>query len=534
MLMQELAMFNPPDYAALFDASPTPCLLIDKAFNVVNANCAYLQAFGKPADIIGQPLLRVLPVDAANPDSTSSSELTAAIEHVFTSKQSHRTAFLRYAISNQTQAGPVFEERFWRTVDVPLFSPDGEVAYVAHYAIDVTDEYYRGRGVKLGVTETGRAGEVLRDADHKDEFLARLAHELRNPLAPISAAAQLLKMPSLNADMVRKTSEVIGRQVSHMTSLVDDLLDVSRLTRGTIELTQKKLSISDIVADAIEQAKPLIQSKRQELNVKLLPIAVEVMGDAKRLVQVLTNLLNNASKFTPETGQLELTVTLSGEKIVIDLHDNGIGIPPEYLPQVFDLFTQAKRSPDRSQGGLGLGLALVRSLVTLHGGTVSASSKGQGYGSTFTIHLPRFVEQSTQAGPVSSGSTNALLPDKALRLLVVDDNTDAAEMLGAFMESAGHQVMIEHEPYQAIERAEIETPDVCLLDIGLPGMDGNQLARRLRLMPKMADKTLIAVTGYGKEFDRDASIDAGFDYYFVKPADPQALVALLDQIQMPL
>ena len=385
------------------------------------------------------------------------------------------------------------------------------------------------RGVSVDVTERMRAEQELRDADRrKDEFLAMLAHELRNPLAPISAAAQLLKMPALKPELVRKTSDVISRQVSHMTRLVDDLLDVSRVTRGLIELERKRLSVMDIVTDAVEQVRPLINSRQQDLEVQLPQDIVELTGDQKRLVQVLTNLLNNAAKYTPEGGQLLLSVVPSGPDVTISVHDNGIGIARELLPHVFDLFTQAERTPDRSQGGLGLGLALVRSLVALHGGAVSARSDGRGRGSIFSVHLPRIAgsDDAPAVQPVAKEARR----DKRLRLMVVDDNTDAAEMLGAFMESAGHQVTIEYEPYQAMERARIEAPDVCLLDIGLPGMDGNQLARCLRLMPQMAHTTLIAVTGYGKEFDRDTSVAAGFDYYFVKPADPLALVDLLDRI----
>ena len=388
------------------------------------------------------------------------------------------------------------------------------------------------RGVSLDVSDRMRAEEDLREADRrKDEFLAMLAHELRNPLAPISAAAQLLKMPALHPDMVRRTSEVISRQVGHMTRLIDDLLDVSRVTRGLIVLQPKRLGVMSVVTDAVEQVRPLINARTQDLSVHLPPDPIELLGDQKRLVQILTNLLNNASKYTPEGGELALHVSASAQEVTISIQDNGIGITPELLPHIFDLFTQAERSPDRSQGGLGLGLALVRSLAALHDGRVSAVSLGKGRGATFSVHLPRIVEPGQgRSAPVAIARTP--IGRKGLRLLVVDDNTDAAEMLGAFMESAGHHVVIEHEPYRAMERARAEAPDVCLLDIGLPGMDGNQLARRLRQMPQTANTVLIAVTGYGKEFDRDTSMTAGFDYYFVKPADPLALVALLDKVNV--
>jgi len=419
---------------------------------------------------------------------------------------------------------------------VRFIRPDtGSVMWLqimAKVRCDAAGVPYAMRGVSLDVTERMRAEEELREADRrKDEFLAMLAHELRNPLAPISAAAQLLKMPGLKPELIIKTSEVIGRQVRHMTSLVDDLLDVSRVTRGLISLDRKRLRISEVVTDAVEQVRPLITVRRQELLISLPMDSIKLDGDQKRLVQVLTNLLNNAAKYTPEGGRLELSVTTEGAQVGVCVRDNGIGIAPELLPGVFDLFTQAERTPDRSQGGLGLGLALVRSLVVLHGGSVTADSEGCQRGSSFCVKLPRIVEVRESVGKPLLPAQTAEEP-RGLCLLVVDDNADAAEMLGAFMESAGHHVMIEYEPYQAMERARANTPDVCLLDIGLPGMDGNQLARCLRRMPQMSNTTLIAVTGYGKEFDRDASIAAGFDYYFVKPADPTALVALLEKIQL--
>ena len=386
------------------------------------------------------------------------------------------------------------------------------------------------RGVSLDITERMKAEQDLREADRrKDEFLAMLAHELRNPLAPISAAAQLLKMPGLKPELINKTSGIIGRQVGHMTSLIDDLLDVSRVTRGLIVLERKRLEIMAVVTDAIEQVRPIINARRQDLSVRVPPGAIELIGDQKRLVQVLTNLLNNAAKYTAEGGSLELSVATTPTMVSVGVRDNGIGIPANLLPHVFDLFTQAERTPDRSQGGLGLGLALVRSLVALHGGSVAASSAGKGHGATFTVDLPRIID-----APVHDGRTAdpAAVPrrDKQLRLLVVDDNADAAEMLGAFMESVGHEVTIEHDPYRAIEHALARPPDACLLDIGLPGMDGNQLARLLRSMPEMSDTVLIAVTGYGKKFDHDTAIAAGFDHYFVKPADPMAVLALLDRL----
>jgi PAS domain S-box-containing protein len=383
------------------------------------------------------------------------------------------------------------------------------------------------QGVALDVTERKRAEEELREADRrKDEFLAMLAHELRNPLAPISAAAELLKLVQPDAARVVKTSDIIARQVEHMTSLIDDLLDVSRVTRGLVTLGRERLEMRDIVSDAVEQVSPLIEARRHALALHLPDESCPVTGDRKRMVQVLANLLSNAAKYTPQGGRIGLRMEARGEEIVLEVTDNGIGIDAKILPRVFDLFTQAKRSPDRSQGGLGLGLALVKSLVELHGGRVFARSAGTGAGSTFTVRLPRAIEPAAHPLPRDD---NQALPRKGrrLRLMVVDDNRDAARSLAMLLEASGHQVSIEYEPQGALRRAREEAPDACLLDIGLPGMDGNELARRLRALPQTSRSLLVAITGYGQDYDRTTSMEAGFDHYFVKPADIGKLAAVL-------
>jgi PAS domain S-box-containing protein len=383
------------------------------------------------------------------------------------------------------------------------------------------------RGVALDVTERKRAEEELREADRrKDEFLAMLAHELRNPLAPISAAAELLKLVQPDAARVVKTSDIIARQVEHMTSLVDDLLDVSRVTRGLVTLGREPLEMRRIVADAVEQVSPLIEARRHELALRMPDQSCPVTGDRKRMVQVLANLLNNAAKYTPAGGRILLRMETRGNEIVLEVTDNGIGIDAKILPRVFDLFTQAERSPDRSQGGLGLGLALVKSLVELHGGRVSAHSPGSGAGATFTIRLPR-AEAPPAASPPRDDSGALPQAGRVLRLMVVDDNRDAARSLAMLLQMSGHQVSIEYEPYAALERARVEAPDACLLDIGLPGMDGNELARRLRALPQTSRALLVAITGYGQDYDRTTSMEAGFDHYFVKPADIARLSAVL-------
>jgi PAS domain S-box-containing protein len=383
----------------------------------------------------------------------------------------------------------------------------------------------------LDITERKLAEEKLREADQrKDEFLAMLAHELRNPLAPISAAADLLKIGRLDEQRVRQSSAIIGRQVRHMTSLVDDLLDVSRVTRGLVTLARAPVAARTIVDEAIEQVRPMFEARRQRLEVMLSDPDATVLGDKARLVQVLANLLNNASKYTPEERRIGIESAACGEALVLTVRDEGIGMDRELAPRVFDLFTQAKRSSDRSQGGLGLGLALVKNLVELHGGSVVCDSPGPGRGSSFSVTLPLMQKPGPHDG--DDGAAGAAAPDaRPLRLLVVDDNVDAAATLAMLLEACGYEVMVENDSLRALERAKNECPDAALLDIGLPEMDGNELARRLRLEPCTRPALLVAITGYGQEQDRRTALEAGFDHHMVKPVDLDRLAAILASVQ---
>jgi len=389
------------------------------------------------------------------------------------------------------------------------------------------------------ITERKAAEDKLRVADRrKDEFLAMLAHELRNPLAPISAAADLLRIGRLDEARVRQSSAIIGRQVRHMTSLVDDLLDVSRVTRGLVTLARAPVPARAIVDEAIEQVRPMFEARRQHLAVDIGEPEALVLGDKARLVQVLANLLNNAAKYTPEARRIDVAATVDGARgrLLLTVRDEGIGMEPELTGHVFDLFTQGERSVDRAQGGLGLGLALVRNLVELHGGTVGCTSPGLGQGSTFEVALP--LMEGTARPPAAAGGT--AIADGAdaaggarrpLRVLVVDDNVDAAATLGMLLEACGYLVDVEHESHRALERARQQRPGVALLDIGLPDMDGNELARRLRADPQTGAIVLVAVTGYGQEQDRRAAFEAGFDHHLVKPVDMDELARLLAGIE---
>jgi len=377
----------------------------------------------------------------------------------------------------------------------------------------------------------------------KDQFLAMLGHELRNPLAPIGTAAQLLKLPDLDGHRARYAGDVIGRQVEHMNRLLSDMLDVSRVTRGLVTLNLEEVDLRDVVERAVEQTRPLMEERQHRLELRLPQGPVTVRGDQTRLTQVVANLLTNSAKYTPPHGAIQLSLSSAADEATLSVADDGEGITAELLPRVFDLFSQGERKPDRAQGGLGLGLALVRSLVQLHGGDVEASSPGRNGGSIFTVRLPLKHELAALASPLSSprrvreaareqpretaygGAHNAAAP---LRVMLVDDNIDAAVSLSLLLEAAGdHLVSTYYDAASALEWASFERPDVFILDIGLPDMNGYELARRLRAMPQFAGTLLIALTGYGQLADKVRAREAGFDLHIAKPAEPEEILAAL-------
>jgi signal transduction histidine kinase/CheY-like chemotaxis protein len=371
---------------------------------------------------------------------------------------------------------------------------------------------------------------ALKTADRrKDDFLAMLGHELRNPLSPISAGAYLLNKISGADPRVARTSQMIARQVTQMTKIVDDLLDVSRVTRGLITLDKAPVELSSVVSAAIEQVRPLIESRRDVLNVELPEEKVMVLGDHARLVQVVSNLLSNAAKYTNEGGRIDVSLKATPSCGMVVVQDNGAGISPELMPEIFDLFTQGSRTPDRSQGGLGLGLALVKHLVGLHGGDVQAASDGPGHGATFSVRLPRIPMDPGDNEPPPR--VDATTPG-SLRVLLVDDNVDAATTLAHSLAAHGHAAFIAHDGTTALALAHArhEPLDVCILDLGLPGMDGWELARRLRSHASTSHSTLIALTGYGQRADRERSVQAGFLHHFVKPVDLDMLHAVLSRV----
>lgn len=361
----------------------------------------------------------------------------------------------------------------------------------------------------------------------KDQFLAMLGHELRNPLAPISTAAQLLKLQSPNAARVRYASDVISRQVDHMNSLLGDLLDVSRVTRGLVSLNVEQVDLQQVIERSLEQTASLISVRQHDVKVALPPTPVLLQGDKARLIQIFANLFNNAAKYTEPQGEVAITAALGDKQVTVTVTDNGEGFSDELRPCIFDLFSQAERTPDRSQGGLGLGLALVQSLVKLHGGSVSAYSAGAGQGSTFTVTLPLAPQA---AAPAPAAKPLRAAPAR-LGIMIVDDNIDGAISLSLFLEEAGaHRVSTYYDATSALASAEREAPQVFILDIGLPDMTGFDLARRLRAMPQFAESLFIALTGYGQPQDKQAALDAGFDHHVAKPADPQYILGLVGKV----
>lgn len=409
-----------------------------------------------------------------------------------------------------------------------LIGRDGTEIPIDDSGAPIHDGRGRLAGVVLvfrDITERRAVERTLRDNDRrKDEFLAMLAHELRNPLAPIRNAAHTLGLLGTPDDRVQWVSGVIERQVELMTRLVDDLLDVSRITSGKITLRREPVAIAAVIAQAVEIARPPAESRKETLEAEVAAGVGWVDGDQARLVQAVGNLLDNAIKYTEEGGHIRLTARAEADEIVIAVRDTGVGIASDLLPYVFDLFTQADRSLERRQGGLGIGLTLVRRLVEMHGGRVEAASEGPGRGSEFTIRLPRLALE-------APAPASAPAPDRpagpARRVLVVDDQPDSTDSLALILRLRGHEVRTASDGPSALEEFARYRPEVVFLDLGLPGMSGYDVARRLRAMPEARDVRLVALTGYGTEADRERTRAAGFDVHLAKPVDPQAVETLL-------
>lgn len=403
---------------------------------------------------------------------------------------------------------------------------------VFHQAIHRVSESQVIRLYCLDITDRKRAEDALRDADRrKDEFLAMLSHELRNPLAAISNAVQFLLRGGTADRARRKACEAAVRQTQHMARLLDDLLDVSRITRGKVVLRVDDVDLLSVVDSAVEASSPLVEARGHRLTLSLPGDAVWVRGDAVRLAQVVGNLLNNAAKYTPPGGEVHLSLQRDNDEAIIRVRDNGDGIDAGTLPHIFSLFVQGDTSVGRTQSGLGIGLTMVRSLVEMHGGHVSAHSAGRDKGTEVTVRLPIQGSGSGVQGSGSEAPSPAVVASgRKMRILVVDDNADAAELLAMALEMDGHEVSTAHSGAAALDAIAAYRPDAVLLDIGMPGMDGYEVARRLRQEPALCQVTLVALTGYGQDEDRERTRSAGFDYHLVKPVDMDALREVLRQV----
>ncbi len=490
--------------------------------------CAILNR--EPHELLGRPILEAVPTLAGH-------GYEAILAEVLETGEAYVGTEWPVPLQRPDDGG--LEERYFNFVCDPLVDASGKPVAVFAVASDVTVHVRARQAAEQLAAELDgarRDAEQARDAAQhasrsKDEFLAMLGHELRNPLAPIFTALELLRMRGVDATSAREC-EVIDRQARHLAGLVEDLLDVSRITSGKIELRRRLLDLSDILAEAVETVSPLLEKRQHELRVEVPPRLV-VYGDPARLTQVFANLLTNAAKYTDRGGRLTIEARREGDRFAVEISDTGRGIAPEMLPRLFHLFEQEPQNLDRAQGGLGLGLAIVKSLVTMHGGEVEARSEGTGRGSTFVVRLPA----AHQAGALDRrepstppGGLRAPPPPDAgaQAILVVDDNEDAAFMLAESLAVAGHTCTVAHDGPRAIELARATHFDAVLLDIGLPAMDGYEVARHIRALPGAAELKLIAITGYGQRSDHERSLAAGFDHHLVKPVPMRTLLELLD------
>ena len=487
-------------FVQLFDQAPTFLALLRGPNHIVElANPGYLRLVGDRS-VIGRTIAEALP------DAVEQGYL-ALLDEVYQTGKAHAATASRYSV--QIEPGRPSVERYVDFVFQPITEVHGAVTGILVQGVDSTDRTL--------------ADQAVREADlRKDEFLAMLAHELRNPLAPIRNAAEVFSRTVPADSPARATVGVVVRQVAQLTRLVDDLLDVSRISRGHISLKQEIVELHKLLDMARETVAPLMHARKHELAISYANTPIYLNGDAARLVQVFSNVLANAAKYTEPNGYIEMRVLeLRGDSVTVEVSDNGAGISAESLPKIFDLFMQVDRTLDRAQGGLGVGLSLVKKLVEMQGGLVTAHSAGLGRGSTFSITLPR------SPAPVEKSSDDLAPPAAPRRILIIDDSVDGATVLAQMLSLDGHECETVFSAQEGLERATSYRPDFVLLDIGLPTIDGYEVARRLRENTQLEGTRLLAMTGYDQPEDRDRALSAGFDDHFVKPVDVRRLKTTL-------
>jgi PAS domain S-box-containing protein len=499
------------------ESAPSGMVMVDPEGRVVLVNSQTEKMFGYRRDeLIGQPVDMLIP-------------------ERFRAKHPHyRRGFFARPETRPMGAGRDLYGRHKDGTEFPVeigLNPieTDEGLYALSAIVDITERKQLEQELRLRLEELATADR------QKDEFLAMLGHELRNPLAPMRNAVHLIKLAGQNPHLLQNARDVLDRQLQHLVRLVDDLLDVSRIITGRIELRKERVNLGDAVMRAVETARPVIDSRGHELVIVPSPGQVWVAGDIVRLSQIIANLLTNAAKYTPQPDRIWLTVEATPTEAVVRVRDRGIGIAPEFLPRVFDLFVQADSSLARSYGGLGIGLTLVKRLVTLHQGRVTATSTGLGDGSEFVVRLPLASAASAETPretPAELARTTA--PTQIRRVLIVDDNVDAAESIATILKLSGCAVRCEYDGRSALDAARSYRPDIVVLDIGLPDITGYEVATQLRADPDLRRTPVVAVTGYGQEADRKRSRESGIDHHLTKPVDPEALVAFISASQRTL
>jgi signal transduction histidine kinase/CheY-like chemotaxis protein len=491
--------------ASVFEQAPAAIALLRGPDHVFEqANAFYLELVQRRS-VVGLPVRQALP-------EVVHQGIIELLDQVYRTGVAYRARALPVVINRGADGAP--QQCAFDFVYQPLLDARGMVEGIAVVVHDVTE-----------LATARKQAEVANVA--KDEFFAMLGHELRNPLMPIMTALELIKQRG--DGVAHREHQIIERQVQHLVTLVDDLLDVSRITRGKLQLHKARIELHEVLSKAIETASPLLEKQGHALTVDMPRSGLPVDADPGRLAQVFANLLNNAAKYTEPRGKITITGSIEGEHAVVRVRDNGIGIAPEMLPRVFDLFMQERQALDRAQGGLGLGLAIVRSLVELHGGVVSAESSGPGQGAQLTVTLPVAVNASAGAQAVEPSAVSSVAPASA-RVLIVDDNEDIALMISDLLTLWGYETRFAHDALSALAIGESFEPHAAVLDIGLPVMDGYELARRCREHPGLSRTRLIAVTGYGQEQDRKLAQAAGFAAHLVKPVDPDRLRKVIEEL----